>query len=81
MEPFYVKKFHRGRDLPLHILVCQRSVQYEMVRQADPAVAALYRKRFPEDPAMTSLGHRDRLEAEHTMIFGGLYQAWVRARA
>ncbi|SMF43509.1 Tetratricopeptide repeat-containing protein [Azospirillum oryzae] len=47
-------------------------------RLADPAVAALYRKRFPEDPAMTSLGRWDRLEAEHPMIFGGLYQAWVR---
>ncbi|KAA0570373.1 class I SAM-dependent methyltransferase [Azospirillum sp. Sh1] len=50
-------------------------------RLADPAVAALYRKRFPEDPAMTSLARWDRLEAEHPMIFGGLYQAWVRARA
>lgn len=47
-------------------------------RLADPAVAALYRKRFPEDPAMTSLARWDRLEAEHPMIFGGLYQAWVR---
>ncbi|MFS2013756.1 tetratricopeptide repeat protein [Azospirillum sp. CT11-132] len=50
-------------------------------RLADPAVAALYRRRFPEDPAMTSLARWDRLEAEHPMIFGGLYQAWVRARA
>ncbi|CAO3363849.1 tetratricopeptide repeat protein [Azospirillum palustre] len=49
-------------------------------RLADPAVAALYRKRFPEDPAMTSLARWDRLEAEHPMIFGGLYQAWVRVR-
>ncbi|WP_109157359.1 MULTISPECIES: class I SAM-dependent methyltransferase [unclassified Azospirillum] len=49
-------------------------------RLADPAVAALYRKRFPEDPAMASLGRWDRLEVEHPMIFGGLYQAWVRAR-
>ncbi|AWU97910.1 class I SAM-dependent methyltransferase [Azospirillum ramasamyi] len=49
-------------------------------RLADPAVAALYRKRFPEDPAMTSLARWDRLEAEYPMIFGGLYQAWVRAR-
>lgn len=49
-------------------------------RLADPAVAALYRKHFPEDPAMTSLARWDRLEAEHPMIFGGLYQAWVRAR-
>ena len=47
-------------------------------RLADPAVAALYRKRFPEDPAMISLARWDRLEAEHPMIFGGLYQAWVR---
>ncbi|WP_158282053.1 MULTISPECIES: hypothetical protein [unclassified Azospirillum] len=52
-----------------------------MVRLANPAVAALYRKRFPEAPAMGSLGRWDRLEAEHPMIFGGLYQAWVRARA
>lgn len=49
-------------------------------RLADPAVAALYRKRFPEDPAMTSLARWDRLEAEHPMIFGGLYQAWVQVR-
>ena len=49
-------------------------------RLADPAVTALYRKRFPEDPAMTSLARWERLEAEHPMIFGGLYQAWVRAR-
>jgi tetratricopeptide (TPR) repeat protein/SAM-dependent methyltransferase len=49
-------------------------------RLADPAVAALYRKRFPEDAAMTSLARWDRLEAEHPMIFGGLYQAWVRAQ-
>lgn len=49
-------------------------------RLADPAVAALYRKRFPEDPAMTSLARWDRLETEHPMIFGGLYQAWVQAR-
>ncbi|GEM_PF-110492 len=49
-------------------------------RLADPSVSALYRKRFPEDPAMTSLARWDRLETEHPMIFGGLYQAWVRAR-
>ncbi|WP_372400558.1 tetratricopeptide repeat protein (plasmid) [Azospirillum sp. HJ39] len=49
-------------------------------RLADPAVAALYRKRFPDDPAMTSLARWDRLETDHPTIFGGLYQAWARAR-
>ena len=80
------------RDLLLHVhelhatlpwltdALAALDLEFLGFRLADPAVAALYRKRFPDDPAMTSLARWDRLEAEHPMIFGGLYQAWVRAK-
>ncbi|NYZ25170.1 class I SAM-dependent methyltransferase, partial [Azospirillum oleiclasticum] len=44
----------------------------------EPSTAGLYRRRFPEDPAMTRLDLWDRFEAEHPFAFGGLYQFWVR---
>lgn len=80
------------RDLLLHVhelhatlpwlaeAVTALDLEFLGFRLADPAVAALYRKRFPDDPAMTSLARWDRLETEQPTIFGGLYQAWVRAR-
>jgi tetratricopeptide (TPR) repeat protein/2-polyprenyl-3-methyl-5-hydroxy-6-metoxy-1,4-benzoquinol methylase len=44
----------------------------------DMATADLYRRRFPEDPAMTRLDLWDRFETENPTTFGGLYQFWVR---
>lgn len=44
----------------------------------EPGTAQLYRRRFPEDPAMTRLDLWDRFEAEHPFAFGGMYQFWVR---
>ncbi|CAO3441224.1 methyltransferase [Azospirillum endophyticum] len=46
----------------------------------DPAPYALYRQRFPEDPAMTSLARWARLEEAHPALFGRLYQFWVTRR-
>lgn len=49
-------------------------------RLSDPAVGSLYRRRFPDDPSMTSLAHWNQLEDENPTIFGGMYQLWTRAR-
>ncbi len=46
----------------------------------DPAPYALYRQRFPEDPAMTSLARWAWLEEAHPALFGRLYQFWVTRR-
>jgi tetratricopeptide (TPR) repeat protein/SAM-dependent methyltransferase len=46
-----------------------------------PAMAVAYRKRFPDDPAMTSLGNWETFEQEHPSTFFGMYQFWVRKRA
>jgi len=46
----------------------------------DPAVHTLYRRRFPEDPAMTSLARWARLEEEIPALFGQLYQFWATRR-
>lgn len=46
----------------------------------DPAIPALYRRRFPQDPAMTALPLWHRLESEIPALFSGLYQFWVRPR-
>ena len=47
----------------------------------DPAIATLYRTRFPQDPMMTSLALWDRFEGEFPHSFGELYQFWVRPKA
>ncbi|BAI76928.1 TPR repeat-containing protein (plasmid) [Azospirillum sp. B510] len=46
----------------------------------DPAPYSLYRQRFPDDPAMTSLARWTRLEEAHPTLFGRLYQFWVTRR-
>jgi len=46
-----------------------------------PAMAVAYRKRFPDDPAMTSLGNWETFEREHPSTFFGMYQFCVRKRA
>ncbi|WP_431857295.1 tetratricopeptide repeat protein [Azospirillum sp.] len=46
----------------------------------DPAVAHLYRRRFPEDPTMTRLDLWHLFEIERPFTFGGLYQLWLRRR-
>jgi hypothetical protein len=46
----------------------------------DASVPAAYRRRFPEDPAATSLENWGRFEDECPETFAGMYQFWV-ARA
>jgi 2-polyprenyl-3-methyl-5-hydroxy-6-metoxy-1,4-benzoquinol methylase len=46
--------------------------------ELEPPVAAQYRARFPEDPALTDLEHWHRVEAENPDIFGGMYNFWVQ---
>jgi len=43
----------------------------------DPAPAAAYRERHPDDPAATSLANWARLEDDQPEIFVGMYQFWV----
>jgi hypothetical protein len=43
----------------------------------DPSVPAVYRRRFPQDAAATSLENWGRLEDEHPETFAGMYQFWV----
>ena len=45
----------------------------------EPALPQAYRRRFPDDPAMTDLANWDRFEAEHPESFGRMYQFWCRA--
>jgi SAM-dependent methyltransferase len=41
-----------------------------------PEAAALYRKQFPDDPAMADLRRWDQVEAEHPDIFRHMCQFW-----
>lgn len=45
-----------------------------------PTAPALYRARFPDDPAQRDLDRWDALEAEHPRLFTGMYVVWARAR-
>jgi catechol 2,3-dioxygenase-like lactoylglutathione lyase family enzyme len=40
---------------------------------------ARYRKRFPDDPAMTDLGCWHTFESENPDTFIGMYQFWVQS--
>ncbi|MFQ5955115.1 MAG: methyltransferase domain-containing protein [Kiloniellales bacterium] len=44
----------------------------------DAAVPRAYRRRFPEDPAMTDLGKWHAFEAERPTSFRTMYQFWCR---
>jgi hypothetical protein len=44
----------------------------------EASVAARYRRRFPDDPAMTNLAHWHAFETEHPPTFAGMYLFWVR---
>jgi tetratricopeptide (TPR) repeat protein/2-polyprenyl-3-methyl-5-hydroxy-6-metoxy-1,4-benzoquinol methylase len=41
-------------------------------------VAVRYRRRFPDDAAMTNLAHWHAFELEHPNTFAGMYLFWVR---
>jgi tetratricopeptide (TPR) repeat protein/SAM-dependent methyltransferase len=45
---------------------------------ADEAVLAAYRRRFPEDPGATDLGHWQAFEHDNPDIFSGMYQFWLQ---
>jgi tetratricopeptide (TPR) repeat protein/ubiquinone/menaquinone biosynthesis C-methylase UbiE len=45
-----------------------------------PVAVRYYRKRFPEDAAMTNLAHWHAFEREHPHTFAGMYTFWVRRR-
>ncbi len=45
------------------------------------AVIASYRQKFPDDPAMTNLGHWHTFETENPHLFGGMYQFWIQKPA
>ncbi|MBP2233308.1 tetratricopeptide (TPR) repeat protein/SAM-dependent methyltransferase [Azospirillum agricola] len=80
------------RDLMLHVHETQATLPW--LQQAldglglvllgfefeDPAVHSLYRRRFPDDPAMTSFAAWGQLEEEFPALFGQLYQFWVTGR-
>lgn len=46
----------------------------------EPAVAAAYVRRFPEDPARRDLDRWHVFEAEHPDTFAGMYGLWLQAR-
>jgi Flp pilus assembly protein TadD/SAM-dependent methyltransferase len=48
--------------------------------QVETSMAARYRSRFPDDPAMTDLAHWHAFEMEHPYMFAGMYLFWVRHR-
>ncbi|MGB8436324.1 MAG: hypothetical protein WCE38_18895, partial [Burkholderiales bacterium] len=78
-----------ARDLVLHVQEHRYSLaQLEgMLRDvgleflgfefADPAAPAAYRKRFPDDPAATSLAKWARFEEDNPEVFVGMYQLWA----
>lgn len=45
-----------------------------------PVAVRSYRKRFPDDAAMTDLAHWHAFELEHPHTFAGMYTFWVRRR-
>ena len=49
--------------------------------QVDAAIAARYRKMFPQDAAMTNLANWHAFELEHPYAFAGMYLFWVRRRS
>ena len=40
--------------------------------------AAGYRRRFPDDPAMTSFDNWEAYERDHPATFSGMYQLWLQ---
>jgi hypothetical protein len=46
-----------------------------------PADMALYRRRFPGDPAALSLANWQTLEEERPDLFANTYRFWVRKPA
>jgi len=48
--------------------------------ELDAHVLAQYRSRFPDDAAMTNLGHWHLFERENPATFGGMYQFWIQKR-
>lgn len=46
--------------------------------EVPPALAAAYRRRFPDDPAMADLGRWETFEAENPDAFARMYQFWAR---
>ncbi len=44
------------------------------LRPASPAIATLYRSRFPQDPQMCNLQNWEELEKQHPQICVGMYQ-------
>lgn len=46
--------------------------------EAPPAIAAAYRKRFPDDPAMTDLTRWRTFEETNPDAFARMYQFWAR---
>jgi tetratricopeptide (TPR) repeat protein len=45
-----------------------------------PVAVRYYRRRFPDDAAMTNLAHWHAFELEHPHTFAGMYTFWVRRR-
>ena len=46
--------------------------------EIDAATLASYRRRFPDDPAATDLGHWDEFEQDKPDIFARMYVFWVQ---
>jgi tetratricopeptide (TPR) repeat protein/SAM-dependent methyltransferase len=46
----------------------------------DPGAAVGYRKRFPDDPALSNLANWHRFELDHPHTFVRMYQFWVRSK-
>ncbi len=46
--------------------------------EMDTATLQAYRRRFPDDPAATSLSHWHAFESEYPNAFSGMYRFWVQ---
>jgi hypothetical protein len=47
--------------------------------ELDPAIERAYRSQFPDDRAMTNLGHWHEFETARPATFAAMYQFWVQA--
>lgn len=71
---------HEAEYLPAELaeMADAAGLQVAGLELTDPAAAAAYRMRFPDDPAMADLRRWDALEAEHPDIFRHMCQFWLR---
>jgi tetratricopeptide (TPR) repeat protein len=68
---------HRHTLAQLEAMLREVGLEFLGFEFADPAVPAAYQRRFPDDPAASSLANWARFEEENPEVFVGMYQFWA----